>query len=318
MKNEEVANVLYEIADILDILKVQWKPVAYRRAARIIESLPERVSEIYKKEGLKGLDAIEGVGEGISKKIAELLRTGKIKELQRLKNKIPKSVSSIMHIEGMGPKKAWKLYQKLKIDSVAKLKKAAQQGKIAKIPGFGKKSEQAILLNISLSKKSKGRLSLREVLPIAKKIVSHLRKSKAVQKIDIAGSLRRKKATIRDIDILVQSKKPEAVMKLFTTFPGIDRVLAQGRTKASIVLKKLGLHADLRIVEAKSYGAALNYFTGPKDHNIRLRQLALKKGWTLSEYGLFTVKGHKYLAGRTEKKIYKKLGVPYKKPGARE
>ena len=318
MKNLEIARILYEIADILEIKNVQWKPAAYGKAARSIESLSEDIESIYKKKGKKGLDEIPGVGEGIAEKIAEYLETGKIKELENLRKKIPKGLTEIMKVQGMGPKKAAKLYKKLGIKSVKELEKAAKKGKIRKIATFGEKSEEDILLGTGMVRKGKERKQLGVILPIAEEIAGKL-KLKSVKRLDIAGSIRRKKETIRDIDILIVAEKPKEVMDKFTTLDNVKRVLAKGTTKAAILLKE-GIAVDIRIIPEKSYGAALNYFTGSKDHNIKLRQIAIKKGWKLSEYGLFRKKGkiETYIAGKTEQELYKKLGMRYIEPEMRE
>jgi DNA polymerase (family 10) len=317
MKNLEISKLLYEIADILEMQNVQWKPAAYRKAARSIEGLSKDIEVIYKKKGLKGLNEIPGVGEGIAKKIAEYLEKGKISELERLEKKIPKGLVDIINVQGVGPKKAWKLYKKLGINTLAKLERAAKQGKIRKLPGFGEKSEEDILTGISLLKRGHERMLLGRALPIAESILKKLKSLRHVKRGDIAGSIRRRKETVKDIDILVVSNNAKEVMDYFTSMEEVKLVLAKGSTKSSVVLKA-GLNSDLRIVPEKSYGAALNYLTGSKDHNVHLRQIALKKGYTLSEYGLFRLKGHKYVAGKTEEEVYKKLGMGYIEPELRE
>ena len=317
MTNLKLAEIFYEMADILEMQNVQWKPRAYRQAARAIDSLEGDIEKIFKKGGLKILEEIPGVGEGIAKKIIEFLKTGKIKEYERLKKSIPGHIDVLMKIPGMGPKKVKKLNKILKISTVAQLKKAAQQHKIAAIPGFGKESEQDILEGIALMKKSKGKISLKQAEKAAHKIISRLKKTKAVKKISAAGSLRRKRPLIRDIDILVSSTQPEKVIKAFTKSKDIQKVLAKGQTKATIILKS-GIQSDLRVLPPKSWGSGLFYFTGSKNYNIEMRKLAIKKGYKLSEYGLFDKKTGKVLAGKTEKEICKKLGVKYLKPELRE
>ena len=317
MKNLEVSKVLYEIADLLDMLGIEWKPMAFRKAARAIETLSKDIALIYKENDIKGLMEIPGVGEGIAKKIEEFLRTRRLKELEELRKKIPKGLSQIINIQGMGPKRAWKLYKKLKIDTVERLEKAAKEGKIRKLEGFGEKSEQDILRGIELLKRREERMNLGRALPIAESIAYKLRKLKSVIKVDVVGSIRRRKETVKDIDILVLSKKPKEVMDYFTKLDEVETVLSKGLKRTSVFLKTR-INSDLRVFNEKDYGAAMNYFTGSKDHNVHLRQLALKKGWTLNEYGLYTVKGHKYLAGRSEEELYKKLGMPYIEPELRE
>ena len=317
MKNLEVAGLLYEIADLQDMLGIEWKPVAFRKAARAIETLSKDIAVIYKENGIEGLMEIPGVGEGIGRKIAQFLGKGKIDELEELRKKMPKGLSQIINIQGMGPKKTWKLYKKLKIDTVERLEKAAKEGKIRKLEGFGEKSEEDILRGIELLKKREERMNLGRALPIAESIASKLRKLKSVIKVDVVGSIRRRKETVKDIDILVLSHKPQEVMNYFTKLDDVETVLSKGLKRTSVFLKSR-LNSDIRVFKEKDYGAAMNYFTGSKEHNVRLRQLALKKGWTLNEYGLFTVKDHKYLAGKSEEELYKKLGMPYIEPELRE
>lgn len=317
MKNSEIASIFYEMADILEMMNVQWKPRAYRQAARAIDSLPEDVNSIYKKGGIKLLEEIPGVGEGIAKKIVEFLQTGKVKEHERLKKEIPSHINLLMRIPGMGAKKVKKLNKLLKISTVAQLEKAARQHKIANIEGFGEKSEQDILEGITLMRKSKGRILLKEAARVADNIISKLKKLKEVKNISTAGSLRRKRPTIGDIDILASSEKPEKIIDSFTKLKGIQKVLAKGSKKAVIVLKS-GIQADLRVFSPDSWGAGLFYNTGSKNYNIEMRKVAIKKGLKLNEYGLFNKQTGKKIAGRTEKEICKKLGVKYLKPEQRE
>ncbi len=317
MKNQEVAKLLYSMADLLEMQNVQWKPAALRKAARSIESLSNDLETVYRESGAKGLMEIDGVGEGIARKIIDYLETGRMHELEKIKKKMPKGLPELIHIQGLGPKKAWKLYKALKIDSVEKLEKAAREGKIRKLPTFGEKSEQDILLGIRLLKQGQERQLLGKILPLADDIVRQLRSLHEAKRADVAGSIRRRKETVRDIDVLVVSRQPKKVMDFFTSLPEVQTVLAKGGTKSSVVLKA-GINADLRIVEEKSYGAALNYFTGSKDHNVRLRQIAIKQGYKLSEYGLFNDKTNRYICGKTEEELYKKLGAAYIEPEMRE
>jgi DNA polymerase (family 10) len=317
MKNSEIAFIFYEMADILEMMNTQWKPRAYRQAARAIDSLSEDIDSIYKKGGIKLLEEIPVVGEGIGKKIVEFLETGKIKEHEKLKKEIPFHINLLMRIPGMGAKKVKKLNKLLKISTVAQLEKAARQHKIADIEGFGEKSEQDILEGITLMRKSKGRISLKEAARVADYIISKLKKLKEVKNISTAGSLRRKRLTIGDIDILASSEKPEKIIDSFTKLKGIQKVLAKGPKKAVIVLKS-GIQADLRVFSPDSWGAGLFYNTGSKNYNIEMRKIAIKKGLKLNEYGLFDKQTGKKIAGRTEKEICKKLGVKYLKPEQRE
>ncbi len=314
--NKTIAAIFYQMAEILEVKQQVWESRAYQKAARTIETLSKDVGDIYKEGGLEKLMDIPGVGEGLAKKIEEFLKTGKISKHQELLKSIPRGLIDIMSIPGMGPKKASKLNKELKIDSVEKLEKAAKEGKIRVLEGFGEKSEQDILRCIEVFKKGQERMFLGEALPLAEEILNRLKGLKEVEKAGIAGSIRRKKETIGDIDVLVISKNPRAVMDFFVKMPNVDFIQGKGDTKSSVTLKE-GLDCDLRVLDEKSFGAALNYFTGSKEHNIRLRQIAITKGWKLSEYGLFD-KTDKQLAGKTEEELYKKLGMGYIEPELRE
>jgi DNA polymerase (family X) len=309
MYNQKLIIIFNEIADLLEMQGVQWKPQAYRKAARNIQALTQDVIDI------KDLISIPGVGKAIAEKIKEFLETGKIESYEKLRKSVPSGVEDMMHIQGLGPKKAWTLYKKLDIDSVAKLKKAAKENRIQELAGFGEKTEQEILSGISMFKKGKERSLLGVALPVAQELQALLNKQSFIKRAVIAGSIRRRKETIKDIDILVISTHPKKVMDFFTSLPETKKVLVKGPTKSSIILRQ-GMQADVRVLEEKSFGAGLNYFTGSKEHNVALRQLAIKKGLKLSEYGLF--KGKRVVAGRTEQEIYKKLGLPYIEPELRE
>ncbi len=313
-KNAEIADIFYEMADLLEMQGVQWKPRAYRNAARAVDAA-EDIELILKKGGKKALMDIPGIGDALADKIIEYVTTGKIREYERLTGKLPEGVHAMMHIMGVGPKKAWRLYKELNIKSVDELEKACKKGKLRTIKGFGQKTEEDILKGIATLRAGQERMLLGKAWVVSQDIISRLKKLKEVKAIEPAGSLRRMQETIGDIDILVISSKPEAVMNTFTSMPDVTRVLAKGSTKSSVQLKG-GINADVRVLEPKSFGAALQYFTGDKNHNIALRQIAIKKGLKLSEYGLF--KGNKQVAGKTEEEIYKKLVSRYIEPELRQ
>jgi DNA polymerase (family 10) len=313
--NREVARIIAEIGEFLDMEGIPFKPRAYEKAAQAVGDLDQPLSEMYQTGGLKALEQIPGVGASIAKKIEELLKTGHLKYYDELKKKIPVDLSGLRKIEGLGPKSIKKLYEELGIKTVSDLEKAAKAGKIAKLEHFGSKSEENILKGLEFLKKATGRLLLGAVLPVGRKIEERLKGLKEVERIALAGSLRRRKETIGDLDILVVSKKPVRVMDFFVSMPEVVRVTAHGETKSAVKLES-GLDVDLRVVPAESYGAALNYFTGSKDHNVTLREMALAKGWKLNEYGLF--KGKKQLAGETEEELYSALGMDYVEPEMRE
>ena len=315
MKNKEIARMLYEIADILEVQEVQWKPRAYRKAARSIESLGEDIEEIYKKGKKEALENIPGVGVSIAEKIEEYLKTGKRRYYNTLKKKLPVDFDTLTRIPGLGPKKVKILYKKLGIRNIKDLEKAAKKGKIKGLEGFGEKSEQEILSGLGMLAKIKGRQLLGYMLPVAEQIRDELKKNKAVEQIELVGSLRRMKETIGDIDILVVSKHPKSVMDAFTSLKQVDKVIAKGESKSTIFLDA-GVDCDLRVFKKEQFGAAMMYFTGSKAHNISLRKIVMKKGWKLNEYGLF--RGKTQIAGKTEEDMYKKLGMQFIHPEMRE
>ncbi len=317
MRNQEIAAIFYEIADILDAQGVKWEPIAYRKAARSLEGLPEAIEDVYASGGREKLMEIEGIGRSMADHIEEILKTGKLRKLDDLKAKIPQGVLQMMQIEGIGPKKAMILYKKLKIKDLNDLKKAIRQQKIRKLEGFGEKTEQNITANIQMYEKGHERISLGVALPIAESIVEKLKKLKEVDQIMVGGSARRGKETVGDIDILVASDKPQKVMDVFTTMPMVDRVLGKGPTKSTVVLKN-NLQVDVRIIKKETWGGAPQYFTGNVEHNVELRKMAIAKGWKLSEYGLNDRKTGRMVAGRTEEEVYAKLGMQLPPPEIRE
>ena len=294
---------------------VAFKPQAYERAARLIEPMEEDLQEIYKKSGVKSLMAIEGIGQGLAEKIEEFIKTGKIKEYEKLKKECPVDLEHLSAIEGIGPKMIKVLYEKLGVKTLVDLEKAAKKHLVQKLPRFGPKVEENILRGIEFSKGDKGRFLLGYILPLVRRIEGRLKELDSVSEVVAAGSIRRMKETIGDIDILAISEKPDKVMEFFCTMPEVEKVYGKGETKSSVRLD-LGLDADLRVVPYASFGAALQYFTGNKDHNISLRKIAIGKKLKLNEYGLF--KGKRSLAGKTEQKIYETLGMKWKEPELRE
>ena len=305
--------------------------------------MEQEAVEIYKDGGLKALEEIPGVGVSIAEKVEELLKTGRSKYYEELKKKTPVDLSELTRVEGLGPKSIKKLYKKLDVKNIEDLEKAAKAEKIRNLEGFGQKSEEKILTGIEFLKKSGGRFLLGNILPVANMLEERLKNLSGVEKATVAGSTRRRKETVGDVDILVVTKggKPAfakasagKVMDYFTNMPEVAHVIASGETKSSIKLSS-GLNVDLRVVPSESYGAALNYFTGSKDHNVALRKLAIEKGRKLNEYGLFSASGGKsadlrglhadkrgknqrMIAGKNEEEIYKALGMNYIEPEMRE
>lgn len=292
-----------------------FRPYAYEKAAINLETLEEPVKDIYKKGGLRALKEIPGIGESLAEKIEEYIKTGKIRYYEQLKKKTPVNMEELIRVEGLGPRKVKVLYQKLEIRNIKDLEKAAKSHKIAPLFGFGVKTEKNILEGIEFLKRSKGRFLLGDILPQIKEIYEKLEKLKEVEKVDYCGSIRRMRETIGDADFLVISAKPQKVMDFFVKLPGIVKVWGKGNTKASVRMKG-GFDMDIRVVPKRSYGSALQYFTGSKEHNIVTRKIAIDKGLKLSEYGLF--RGKKMIAGRTEEEIYKKLGMAWMPPEMRE
>ena len=314
MKNEDIAKIFYRMALYLEIKEVPFKPRAFEKAAQSIEVLEDDIADIYKKGGLKALENIPSIGKGISERIEEYLKTGHIKDYERLKKQIPVDIQALSEIEGVGPKLIKLFYQKLKIKNIADLEKAAKLGKLSKLPRSGEKLQAKILKGIEFYKRSHARFLLGLALPSANEIEERLKKAKGVIKAAVAGSLRRRQETIGDLDFLAVSKKPKEIMDFFVSMPEVIHIFAKGPTKTMVQLKS-GIAADLRVVGEKSFGAALQYFTGNKDHNIKLRKIAIRKGYKLNEYGLF--RGKKQIAGKDEKEIYAKLGLDWMPPEIR-
>ena len=315
IKNAEIVKALKELSAFLTAEGVAFKPRAYEKAALGIEGMEEELAEIYEKDGLKALEDLPGVGKGIAERIEELFKTGKVKDLELLRKKYPVKINEITEVEGIGPKMALKLYSKLGVKTLADLEKSAKAGKVKNIEGFGQRTEENILKGIEFVKKSGGRFLLGIAMPEIRKIEERLKNLKEVERLTVAGSVRRWKETIGDADILVISKNPRPIMDYFVSMPEVVRVYAHGETKSAVKIKS-GLDIDLRVVESESYGAALNYFTGSKDHNVALREIAIKKGLKLNEYGHF--EGKKMKAGREEVELYEALGMDYIEPEMRE
>ena len=315
MLNQSLVKIFHEIALYLEMQNVAFKPQAYEKAAVNIETLSEDVDDVYKKGGLEALEQIPGIGKGLAEKIEEYIKTGKIKEYAELKKKTPVEIAELIAVEGVGPKAVRDLYKHLKIKNLKDLEKAAKVGKIRELPRFGVKSEQKILEGIEFLKKSGSHFLLGEIFPRVRNIENRLRELKGVEKVEACGSIRRQKETIGDVDFLVASDNPEKVMDFFVSLSGVVKIWGKGATKTSVRTRN-GFDMDIRVVPKESFGAALQYFTGSKEHNIILRKIAIDKGLKLSEYGLF--RGAKMLAGETEEEIYEKLGLQWIPPELRE
>ncbi|MDP2664882.1 MAG: helix-hairpin-helix domain-containing protein, partial [bacterium] len=315
MKNQEIAKILYSMSTYLAMEDVPFKPQAYERAAMALESLREDVETLHKREGMKGLETIPGVGKGIAEKIEEYLKTGEVNEYEKMRKAMPVNMDELGLVEGIGPKMMRDLWKHLKVKSLKDLEAAAKAGKIQKLPGFGLKTEQNILHGIAFAKKSKGRWLLGTIYPSMEEIVAILKDSKLVKEAVAAGSIRRMKETIGDVDILVTTKKPKEAIEYFLSHVKYNKLWGKGPTKVSLRTLQ-GFDIDVRVLDEEVFGAGLQYFTGSKEHNVKLRTHAIQKGYKLSEYGLF--KGKKRIACRTEEEVYKALGMPYIEPEMRE
>ncbi|MBI4457367.1 DNA polymerase/3'-5' exonuclease PolX [Candidatus Uhrbacteria bacterium] len=314
MTNRDIAAVLREMALYYEMEGVAFKPAAYEAAADSIESSGLDAATLYEEGGRPALKKIPGVGEGISHHIEGLLKRGGFPEYRRLHKKYPIDVLTLTSIEDLGPKRAKVLYQKLKIKTLHDLERAATAGKIRTIPGFGVKTEEKFLKGIALKKSSHGRYLLGHILPIATKMEEELRRVSGVKHAVVAGSIRRRQETIGDIDILVTTSQPEKVMAVFVGFPEVAEVLEHGPTKTTVRLQN-GCQADVRVIADESFGAALQYFTGSKEHNVVVRKMAIAKGLKLNEYGIW--RGRKRLAAKTEEDVYKVLGLSAMPPEIR-
>ncbi len=313
--NREIAKEFTEMAALLEMHGVAFKPRAYEKAALGVESLDREVKDIYKEGGIKALEQIPSVGKGIAAHIEELIKKGSFSEYKTLKKKFPVNISELLAVEGIGPKMIKVLWEKLRIKNIKQLEAAAKKGKIRDIPHFGIKSEQKILKGIEFLKASNGRRILGFMLPELRSLEKMIESFDGVEKVITVGSVIRRKETIGDIDILAMSSKPKDVIERFLTLPFIAHVYGKGENKVNVKFKN-GLDGDLLVVSKKSFGAALNYFTGSKYHNIALREIAMKKGFKLSDQGLF--KGKKIIAGETEEGIYHALGLDMPPPEIRE
>jgi len=294
---------------------VQFRARAYYRAADTIASLSENATDIYDKYGVNGLLEIPSVGKAIASKIEEYLKRGKMQHLEELKAKVPINIDELYGIEGMGPKTIKMFYDKLQIKNLADLEKAATEGKLKTLPGFTEKKEQDIFKQIEFFKRGKGRLIIGEVYPLVKQIEKRLQHVAGVKNAAAAGSIRRMKETIGDIDYLVAASDPEQVIDFFVKMPEVQEILGMGRAKAFVKLAS-GIDADLLVVPEESWGSALQYFTGSKEHSVQLRKIAISKGLRLNEWGVF--KGDKRVAGKTEEEVYKILGLHWIPPEMRE
>ncbi|RLI54794.1 MAG: DNA polymerase/3'-5' exonuclease PolX [Candidatus Thorarchaeota archaeon] len=312
-KNAEVAQVLEEIGLLLDIEgKDRFRPLAYHRGARAIKSLGEDVVEVARRNELT---KIPGIGKGLAKIITNYIETGQVPKLDELRTRVPIKVMELMAIRGVGPRTVKLMYDKLGITDLESLERAASDGSLSQLPGLGDRSVKQILQGIELVRQGLERTLLADALIEAEKIVSALRALPSVRQIEVAGSARRRRETVGDLDILVNASDTETIMGTFVGLESVAEVLARGTTKSSVRLTS-NLQIDLRVIPAESFGAGLQYFTGSVDHNVKLRSIAQKMGLKLNEYGLF--RGEEKVEGREERAIYESFGMTWVPPELRE
>jgi DNA polymerase (family X) len=324
MENREVARILRETAQLLEIDgAIIGRYRSYEKVAELLYSMHERIEDVAKDE--KKLKELPGIGDNMAAHIREILDTGDYSLREKLLKKYPVTLLELLHLQSLGPKKVAFLWKKFRVSTVEGIEKLAQEGKLRDLEGFGEKSEQNILKATASAKRSSGRFKLDDVDEAAQKLMAHIsRMDKIVESVTPAGSLRRGKETIGDLDLLVtmrpgrdKQKDVDAVAEHILKYPGIDQTLAHGENKVSVILGN-GLQVDVRLLEKECFGAALLYFTGSKEHNVVLRGRAREMGWTLNEYALTTLKGGRFVAGKTEKDIYDKLRLDYVEPELRE
>jgi DNA polymerase (family 10) len=311
--NSDIAEIFSEVADLLEILgENPFRVRAYRNAARTVGDLSQSVVSMV--EQAKDLTELPGIGKDLAGKIEEIAKTGALSQLQDLGDRIPPQLRRLMKIPGLGPKRVKALYDKLAITNLEDLKKAGEEGKIRELKGFGEKIEKMILEEIGREKKET-RIKLNVAQEVASDIVSYLKKVKDVRNVIVAGSYRRKKETVADLDVLATCKDCSKVMDAFVNYENVGKVIAKGKTRSTLMLRS-GIQMDLRVVPEASHGAALHYFTGSKAHNIAIRTLGVKRGLRINEYGVF--KGEKRIAGKAEEEVFAQVALPFIEPELRE
>lgn len=315
-KNKILSEMFEKMGDALDFLgENPFKISAYRRAARVLNDLPEDVEEIYKSEGLDGLKKIPGIGERIAKKIAEYLETGKMRKYEEVVGQVPVELLELLDVQGLGPKTLRLAHDKLGVKNLDDLKRVLEDGSLARLPGMGLKKVENIKKGLELYERMKERIPIGLAFPIVEDIIERMKKLKEVKRISACGSFRRMKETVGDLDILVEGEDGRGIIQYFVSLPGVTRVLAAGDTKGSAIFHDR-YQVDLRVVPANSYGAALQYFTGSKAHNIHLRTIAKSMGLKISEYGVF--RGEEQIGGVEEEDVYRSLGLVWIPPEMRE
>ncbi len=312
--NTEIAALFNRLADLLEVEGTNpFRVRAYRNAARTIANLAQNLTDLV--ETGRNLSELPGIGEAIAKKIETIVESGRLPQLEKVEARTPAALSTLMKIEGLGSKRVKTLYQKLKIRSLEDLDRAARSGRIRELEGFGKKTEDMILQRVERFRREPQRMRLPEAEDIVQPLIAHLKKTPGVKDITVAGSFRRHKETVGDLDILVTARKDSSVMDRFVAYDEVTEVVSRGNTRTTVILRS-DLHVDLRVVPQVSYGAALCYFTGSKAHNIAVRKIGVHKGYKINEYGVF--KGEKRIGGKTEQEFFEILGLAYIEPELRE
>ncbi|MDX1535407.1 MAG: DNA polymerase/3'-5' exonuclease PolX, partial [Candidatus Spechtbacterales bacterium] len=314
--NQELTRIFEEMGLMYEMSDDKFRQRAYHRAAYTLSGTPEDIEQIYKEDGIAGLKNLSGIGEGMALKIEEYLKKGEIEEYEEMKKKIPVQIQELASVEGVGPKAIHKFYKELGVKNLEDLEKVAKEGRIKELSGYGKKTEENILQGIKFVKDNSGRSLLGDALPYALDLVKEIKDLEGVEKVSEAGSIRRRQETIGDVDILVAAKDAEGIFDYVEKQNEVIKVMGRGKTKLSVHLKQ-GFDIDVRVVPIESWGAALQYFTGSKEHNVKVRQIAIERGFKLNEYGLF--KGEKNItANQSEKEIYEKLGMDFPSPELRQ
>ncbi|HSP07947.1 MAG TPA: helix-hairpin-helix domain-containing protein, partial [Acidobacteriota bacterium] len=316
MDNKEIATVLLDISRILELKDENiFKIRAYQNAARSLEGIGEEVHDLIAQGTLK---EVPGIGKAIAEKIEELDRTGKLQYFEDLKSEFPSTLFQLFRIPNLGPKKIRRLYEDLGIQGVRDLERACQDDRLLDLKGFGKKTQEKLLEGIKIAAISDGRHLLGKALPFARQLLDYLRSCKAVEQVEIAGSTRRWKEIINDLDFVASTKKPAEVADYFVKMPFANSSIAKGDTKTSVRIDAINLNVDLRIVSPKEYASALHHFTGSKEHNVALRTIAKKLGYKINEYGIFKEGSAKPVPVKSEKDIYSFFKMDYIPPEMRE
>lgn len=314
IQNADIAEIFSRVANLLEIEGAnRFRVRAYRNAARTMGSLPRNAADLVEAE--EDLSKLPGIGKDLAGKISEIVKTGSLNQLEELEKRTPAELNELMNISGLGPKRVSALYHELGVTSRKELKTAAEKEKIRKLEGFGKKTEQSILEELSRKEEGEKRVPLMQSEQRAAPLVDYLKNSKGIKKITVAGSYRRRKETVGDLDILVTCKKNSNVMDRFADYEDVEKVVSKGSTRSTVILNS-GLQVDVRVIPQVGYGAGLHYFTGSKAHNIAVRKKGVDRNLKINEYGVF--KGKKRVAGKTEEEVYEKVGLSYIEPELRE